>query len=192
MLETRTAELKRMFASLGPVTAVGEYSDAYAGEAAEPDFADRAAWPGGAGDWDEPGSGLGDELDAESGIEDESADPYIEIELEDVEDEDPGPDDRTETLISHGRVNAAPRRTKFLRAHWKVLSAAAAVVIALVITLAAVTGGSAPASWPSSVSQMQSEITVACQNPDVAAEPSQVDFACGTGTRQVLWVFALL
>jgi hypothetical protein len=158
MLETRAAELERMFASLGPGTVTGEY----AGEVAEPDYADTLAAPGGASECGE------------------------------LEGEDLGPDDRTEILISHGRVNAVPRRTEFLRAHWKVIAAVAAVMIALVLTLVAVTGGSAPASWPASVTQMRSEITVACQNPDVAAEPSQVNVACGAGTRQVLWVFALL
>jgi hypothetical protein len=39
---------------------------------------------------------------------------------------------------------------------------------------------------------MQNEIAVACQNPDVAAEPGQVNFACAPTTRQVLWVFALM
>jgi hypothetical protein len=46
--------------------------------------------------------------------------------------------------------------------------------------------------WPASVAKVQREISVACQNPDVAAEPSQVNFACAKGTRQVLWVFSLL
>ena len=39
---------------------------------------------------------------------------------------------------------------------------------------------------------MQGEIAKACQNPDVRSEPGQVDFACAQGTRQILWVFALL
>ena len=39
---------------------------------------------------------------------------------------------------------------------------------------------------------MQSEISVACQNPNVVSEPSQVNFACAKATRQVLWVFSLL
>ena len=48
------------------------------------------------------------------------------------------------------------------------------------------------ASWPPSVAVVQSEITTACQNPNVASEPNQVNFACGKGTSQVLWVFALM
>jgi hypothetical protein len=47
-------------------------------------------------------------------------------------------------------------------------------------------------SWPPSVATVQSEITVACQNPDVVSEPSQVNFACSKDTSQVLWVFSLL
>jgi hypothetical protein len=47
-------------------------------------------------------------------------------------------------------------------------------------------------SWPASVAAVQREITAACQNPDVASEPGQVNFACGKSTRQILWVFALL
>jgi hypothetical protein len=39
---------------------------------------------------------------------------------------------------------------------------------------------------------VQSEITTACQNPNVASEPGQVNFACGKTTSQILWVFALM
>ena len=47
-------------------------------------------------------------------------------------------------------------------------------------------------SWPASVATVQSEVTTACQNPDVKSEPGQVNFACAKGTGQILWVFALL
>jgi hypothetical protein len=47
-------------------------------------------------------------------------------------------------------------------------------------------------SWPASVATVRSQITTACQNPNVAAEPSQVNFACDKDTSQVLWVFSLL
>src|SRR5206468_1374466 len=47
-------------------------------------------------------------------------------------------------------------------------------------------------SWPPSVATVKSEIATACQNPNVVSEPSQVNFACGTDTSQILWVFALL
>src|SRR5205085_12366084 len=48
------------------------------------------------------------------------------------------------------------------------------------------------ASWPPSVAVVQGQITVACQNPNVASEPSQVNFACAKDTSQILWVFSLL
>jgi hypothetical protein len=47
-------------------------------------------------------------------------------------------------------------------------------------------------SWPASVATVRSQVTTACQNPNVAAEPSQVNFACGKDTSQILWVFSLL
>ena len=47
-------------------------------------------------------------------------------------------------------------------------------------------------SWPASVATVKSQITTACQNPNVAAEPSQVNFACDKDTSQILWVFSLL
>jgi hypothetical protein len=42
------------------------------------------------------------------------------------------------------------------------------------------------------VATVQAEIDQACANPDVAAEPSGLNFACTKDTNQVLWVFALL
>ncbi len=39
---------------------------------------------------------------------------------------------------------------------------------------------------------MKTEITQACQNSNVAAEPSQLNFACAKSTQPILWVFALL
>ena len=47
-------------------------------------------------------------------------------------------------------------------------------------------------SWPASVATVKNQITTACQNPNVAAEPSQVNFACDQDTSQILWVFSLL
>ena len=102
--------------------------------------------------------------------------------------EAPAPEDRTSLLINHGRGSAY--HPGLVRRH-KVAFGAAATALALLITLVTVliSGG---ASWPASVATMQSEITTACQNPDVASEPGQVNFACATGTQQILWVFALL
>jgi hypothetical protein len=102
------------------------------------------------------------------------------------------PDDRTSSLIHGGRRKVTPGWLDFARGHWKPLSIVAGAMAVLGIVIAAVQPSSPSSSWPASVTQMRSEITVACQNPDVAAEPSQVNVACGAGTRQVLWVFALL
>jgi hypothetical protein len=65
--------------------------------------------------------------------------------------------------------------------------AALAVGIGLVVALQ----GPGP-GWPSSVAGVKQEIEVACQNPDVASDPGQVNFACGKDTSQILWVFALM
>jgi hypothetical protein len=97
------------------------------------------------------------------------------------------PESRRQALINLGRHNSSGGRLS--RIHWVAIGAAAlaALVTALVLML---TGGGA--SWPASVATVQTEITRACQNPDVKSEPGQVDFACAPGTRQILWVFALL
>jgi hypothetical protein len=67
---------------------------------------------------------------------------------------------------------------------------AVALLAGVIAALVAVGGGSA--SWPASVTTVQSQIKQACENPDVAAEPSGLNFACGKDTQQVLWVFSLL
>jgi hypothetical protein len=97
------------------------------------------------------------------------------------------PKSRTETLINLGRYNSyrtglSPRQKATIG-----LIILAGFLIGLVVMLSS--GG---ASWPSSVATVQSEITQACQNPDVVSEPGQVDFACAQSTRQILWVFALM
>ena len=69
-------------------------------------------------------------------------------------------------------------------------SRSAAAGIAIIALVIALPGGGA--SWPGSVAQVQAEITTACENPNVAAEPSQLNFACAKSTQQILWVFALL
>jgi hypothetical protein len=103
----------------------------------------------------------------------------------------PAPDARTEALINGGRAPAGRSRTRWLRSHLRTVAiAAGAVGIAIIALVIALPGGGA--SWPGSVAQVQAEITTACQNPNVAAEPSQLNFACDKSTQQVLWVFALL
>jgi hypothetical protein len=100
-------------------------------------------------------------------------------------------DVRTEALINHGRQRARRGRGRRIFAHWRMLAVSAAALLAGVIAgLVALGGGSA--SWPASVTTVQGEIKQACENPDVAAEPAGLNFACGTGTQQVLWAFSLL
>jgi hypothetical protein len=102
-----------------------------------------------------------------------------------------GPDGRTEALINHGRQRARRRRTRLFLTHWRMLAVgAAALLIGIIVALLALPGGGA--SWPASVATVQAEIKQACENPDVAAEPSGFNFACGKDTQQVLWVFSLL
>jgi hypothetical protein len=99
---------------------------------------------------------------------------------------DPAAGDRTEVLLQHGRAGAAPRLSR----NRKLVLAGAAGTILLVILILVLTAGGA--SWPRSVAVVQRQAAVACRNPDVRSEPSQVNFACARATRQILWVFALL
>ena len=96
-------------------------------------------------------------------------------------------EDRTRSLIEQGRRSVARARVVRRR---KITTATAAAV-ALVTVLLLIVFRQGP-SWPPSVATVQSAITTACQNPNVASEPGQVNFACGQTTRQVLWVFALM
>jgi hypothetical protein len=102
-----------------------------------------------------------------------------------------GPGGRTEALINRGRTRARPARSRRVLAHWRLAAAGAAALLAGAIAAVTALGGSG-ASWPASVATVQAEIKRACENPDVAAEPSGFNFACGKGTQQVLWVFSLL
>jgi hypothetical protein len=95
--------------------------------------------------------------------------------------------DRTRTLIDQGRRTA--RRPRGRRGRTLTMVSAAALVPVTIGVLAVLR--TSP-SWPPSVATVQSEITMACQNPDVQSEPGQVNFACGKDTSQVLWVFALI
>ncbi len=102
-----------------------------------------------------------------------------------------GGNGRTEALINHGRSRARPARSHRLRQHWRLVAVASVALVAGVIT-ALVTLGGGGGSWPSSVAAVKTEIKQACGNPDVAAEPSGLNFACGKDTQQVLWIFSLL
>jgi hypothetical protein len=64
--------------------------------------------------------------------------------------------------------------------------------LAVVVAIASILLFRSNPSWPPSVATVQSEITTACQNPNVSSEPGQVNFACAKTTSQILWVFALM
>jgi len=68
----------------------------------------------------------------------------------------------------------------------------AGAAVAAVVVVGSLIIFRANPSWPASVATVQSEIATACQNPNVASEPGQVNFACGKTTSQILWVFALM
>jgi hypothetical protein len=94
---------------------------------------------------------------------------------------------RTQEFVSHGRRTAYRRGLP----RWQV-TAVAGVIIALLITILALIVSRGGPGWPSSVATVQAEAARACQNPDVASEPAQVNFACAKPTRQILWIFALM
>jgi hypothetical protein len=95
--------------------------------------------------------------------------------------------ERTQALIDRGRLSATRRRMP--RSRKIVLAGAAAAAVVVVAALFVLR---ANPSWPASVATVQGEIQTACQNPNVASEPGQVNFACGKETSQILWVFALM
>jgi hypothetical protein len=112
---------------------------------------------------------------------------YDEIDIRDIRERIGSPDARTETLVTQGRAGAYKRGLS----NRSKLAIGIALLVAL-ITVLAIVLSSGGASWPASVATVQSDITKACQNPDVKSEPGQVDFACAQSTSQILWVFALL
>jgi hypothetical protein len=112
---------------------------------------------------------------------------YDEIDIRDIRERVGSLDDRTDTLLTQGRHSAYHRGLSLRTKVAMGIALLAALIITLAIILSA--GG---ASWPASVATVQADIAKACQNPDVKSEPGQIDFACAPGTRQILWVFALL
>jgi hypothetical protein len=95
--------------------------------------------------------------------------------------------DRTTVLLNRGR-QPAQRRSRWGRK--KLIGYGAAALAVIIILIVVLLGHQA--SWPATSLQVQAEVTKACQNPDVASEPGQVNFACAKATRQILWVFALI
>jgi hypothetical protein len=120
--------------------------------------------------------------------------------------------DRTQELIDRGRQTARPRTVRRPAVKQKAARPKAArpkaarrgrwrhrrTIVAGSVAGLAVLGIGAMIilrpgpSWPASVATVRTEITTACQNPNVASEPSQVNFACAKDTSQILWVFSLL
>ena len=98
---------------------------------------------------------------------------------------------RTEALINRGRPGSRRPRRRRLLAHWRLIAVGMVALLTGVVVALVATRGSG-AAWPASVATVQAEIKQACANPDVAAEPSGLNFACAKETNQVLWVFALL
>lgn len=95
--------------------------------------------------------------------------------------------DRTRALVDRGRRPARRRRFR----HRRTIAIASAAGLTGLIIGAMLVLRHGP-SWPPSVATVKSEIATACRNPNVVSEPSQVNFACGTDTSQILWVFALM
>jgi hypothetical protein len=200
MLENRAAELERL---LKQVTPDGDTPEYHAREHATMEFPAFAP----------PHA---NELYADSGRSRHDIDRYPDATTDDyLEDrEDPEPEtpryadapargyragrstrpgragDRTEALINRGRrhVRRGPRRWL---GHWRAIGLVAVAVVGGAMLLSLVLSGGSP-GWPASVATVQKQITVACQNPNVVSEPSQVNFACAMDTRQILWVFSLL
>ena len=98
-------------------------------------------------------------------------------------------EDRTGVLITE-RPSAAPVARGPPRGY--MVGIAAAVGIVLVTVAIGMLFRGSP-SWPASVATVQARSGRGhAENPDVQSEPGQVNFACDQGTRQILWVFALL
>ena len=98
-----------------------------------------------------------------------------------------GSAERAQVLIERGRRTA--RRPRSGRGRMIAIGSAAVLVVLVIGAMIVLRKGP---SWPPSVATVKTEIITACQNPNVVSEPSQVNFACDTGTSQILWVFALM
>lgn len=202
MLENRAAELERL---LQQVNTAGGTHSYHAGEhgpmefpAFEPPPATERYADSGRGRHDVDGYGHAPVDDYEQGAEDDEADAetggYAGAPLRGFQRGRamrPGrAGERTEVLINRGRrhVRRGPRR--WLE-RWRGIVLVAVAAVAGVTLLSVVVSGASP-GWPASVATVQKQIAIACQNPNIVSEPSQVNFACAKDTRQVLWVFSLL
>jgi hypothetical protein len=96
-------------------------------------------------------------------------------------------EDRTQAIIDRGRRSVSRvRRPRSRKIMFGIAAAVAVITVASVLIFRSSPG------WPASVATVQSQVATACQNPNVASEPGQVNFACGKTTSQILWVFALM
>lgn len=205
MLENRAAELERMLARVTPGGGAPEYHAQEHGPIQFPAFAPPQAGAaghdgashGGEGDGLRTG-GYGTARYHAAGTEGHAAAGYHDPDMAFHTGAYPalgagrpgGPDERTEVLINRGRRNAKRGRSRWL-AHWRAIAVIAAAVAVGATLIAVVLPGDGGA-WPASVATVQRQITIACQNPNVVSEPSQVNFACAKDTQQILWVFSLL
>jgi hypothetical protein len=98
------------------------------------------------------------------------------------------PEERTARLIDRGRRRPKPTH----RSRKIVLIGLAAAVGAVLLTILVFDLSRPGPAWPPGVATVQRQIAIACRNPDVRSEPSQVNFACGRSTRAILWVFSLM
>ncbi len=172
MLENRAAELERRLLAVTPPGGFTAW--------------DNVAVP----EQDTHAAAVQSDVDDFPEAEDDLDEPGM-AEAEAQDGDEPARDGRTEALINHGRRAARPARTRWVRLHWRLIAVgAAALLIGVITALIALPGGGG--NWPASVAQVKSQIKQACENPDVAAEPSGMNFACGTDTQPILWVFSLL
>lgn len=181
MLENRAAELERRIAQVTPASGLPEFYADDRGTVAFPAFAppheSDAYADSGRDDPDPDEPGYADDVPF-GGYREPAAGLRG------------GSGERTERLINGGRrhVKRGPRRWF---AHWRGIAiGAAAFAVGIMLITLVLPGRSA--SWPASVATVKTEITTACENPNVVSEPAQVNFACAKDTQQILWVFSLL
>jgi hypothetical protein len=185
ILENRAAELERRLLSVMPKDGHPGWGNVATPGQSGAGAGDPAGYPGG-----EPSAvRYAYQMDAYAGDGGPGGD--VDGDQGDGGPEASGPAGRTEALINRGRSRARPARSRRILAHWRMIAVGTVALLAGVIAAVVALGGSS-ASWPASVTTVQAEIKQACQNPDVAAEPSGLNFACGKDTQPVLWVFSLL
>jgi hypothetical protein len=105
--------------------------------------------------------------------------------------DDPAAGGQTDAPVAYRRAAARRPGRRGLIRHWRLVAVGGTALAAGAVAVMVTTGNPAP-GWPASVGVVQAEAKTACENPDVAAEPSGLNFACGKDTSQVLWVFSLL